>query len=238
MKPKLSKTIIKLTALLVILSLMPSGLGLAVASRPETAVPFEDDLTFGAEVGLSFSVDKVMALTSLNVFQDGADRLAALQNNDGGWDWPLNDGNPNNVSPKNTVGPIGQGLALAYDYTGDPDHQAALADAGALLLGKQYNFSPSDGYLAATLDQIFAVTTYTNHVKLYFYDPLANGTYDRNGVDTNYDTAEYVNLIRTSRSGSQANLAAWDIGMGLVGAAMVGADTAPWIAGVGPRLMS
>jgi hypothetical protein len=41
-----------------------------------------------------------------------------------------------------------------------------------------------------------------------------------------------VNLIRTSRSGSQANLAAWDIGMGLVGAASAGASTSEWIAGV------
>jgi hypothetical protein len=232
MKTKLYKNSLRLTALLLVLSLMPSGLGLAVSLRPEAAVPFEDDLTSREQIGLTLSFDRVMALTSLEVFQAGADRLAALQNDDGGWDWPLDDGNANNISPKNTVGPIGQGLALAYGFTGDPDHQAALADAGDLLLGKQYNFSPSDGYLAATLDEVFGVTTYTDHVKLYFYDPLANGTYDRNDADTNYDTPEYVNLIRTSRAGSQANLAAWDIGMGLVGAAAVGADTSAWIAGV------
>jgi hypothetical protein len=68
--------------------------------------------------------------------------------------------------------------------------------------------------------------------KQYFYDPLSNGTYDRNGADTNYDTAEYVNLIRTSRAGKQANLAAWNIGMGLAGAAAVGADTTAWVAGI------
>lgn len=233
MKTKLHKNIIRLTALLVILTLMPSGLGLAVSNlRPEAAEPFEAESTSEAEIQLSLSFESVLALTTTNVFKYGADRLAALQNNDGGWDWPLNDGNPATISPKNTVSPIGQGLALAYDYTGDPDHLAALADAGTLLLGKQYNFSPSDGYLAATLDDVFGVTTYTDHVKLYFYGPLAAGTYDRNGADTNYDSTEYVNLIRNSRSGSQANLAAWDIGMGLVGAAAVGADTSAWIAGV------
>ena len=31
-----------------------------------------------------------------DVIQDGGDRLVATQNNDGGWDWPLDDGNPNN----------------------------------------------------------------------------------------------------------------------------------------------
>jgi hypothetical protein len=61
---------------------------------------------------------------------------------------------------------------------------------------------------------------------------LAEGTYDRLGLGTTYDTASYVNRIRTTRSGSQANLAAWDIGMGLVGASMVGADTSDWIAGL------
>jgi hypothetical protein len=232
MDAKLHRTFVRMIALIVILTLMPSGLGLAVSVRPEAAVPFEGELTSEENVQVTLSFDEAMALTSTNVFQTGADRLTALQNNDGGWDWPLNDGNPASPSPKNTVGPIGQGLALAYNYTDDPDHLAALADAGSLLLGKQYNFSPSDGYLAATLDEIFGVTTYTDHVKLYFYDPLANGGYDRNGVDTNYDAHEYVNLIRTSRSGSQANMAAWDIGMGLVGAAAVGADTSAWIAGV------
>jgi hypothetical protein len=82
------------------------------------------------------------------------------------------------------------------------------------------------------LDDILGGNIYTTHVMTYFYGPLAAGTYDRNSVNTDYDTAEYVNLIRTSRSGSQANLAAWDIGMGLVGAATVGADTSAWIAGV------
>ncbi len=158
-----------------------------------------------------------------------ADRLASLQNNDGGWDWPLDDGDPNNVSPLNTIGPIGMGLAKAYHFTGDASHLSALTDAGTLLLSKTNNFSPSDGYLAAMLDQVFGGTTYTTHVINNFYGPLAAGTYDRNGLGTLYSTATYVDLIRTSRAG---NLAAWDLGMGLVGASMSGATTTDWIAGV------
>ena len=178
------------------------------------------------------AVSSGMAVATSVVFQAGGDRLVALQNNDGGWDWPLDDGDSNNISPKNTVGPIAMGLAQAYLQTGDADHLAGLQAAGSLLLGKTNNFSPSDGYLAAQLDCIFGDSTYTDHVEFNFYDKLAAGTYDRNGAGTLYDTAGYVNLINTARAGQGiANLAAWDIGMGLVGAASVGADTSAWIAG-------
>ncbi|MCC6694584.1 MAG: PEP-CTERM sorting domain-containing protein [Candidatus Hydrogenedentes bacterium] len=177
----------------------------------------------------------VAAFTASNAFADsfdsGGDRLAALQNDDGGWDWdPADDGNPASPSPLNTVGPIGMGLAQAYLNTGE--HLSSLTSAGALLLSKTNNFSPSDGYLAATLDEIFSVTTYTDHVTANFYDPLAAGTYDRNGVDTNYDTAGYVASILASRTSQGiGNLGAWDVGMGLYAAAMAGADTTEWILG-------
>ncbi len=157
----------------------------------------------------------------------GGDRLVATQNADGGWGWPLT-----GVSAPNTVGPIAMGLAQAYLATGDASYLPALNKAGAFLLGKTNNFSPSDGYLAAQLDQIFGGTTYRDHVRTYFYDELAAGTYDRKGLGTLYDTAGYVSLIDTARANSGiANLAAWDIGIGVVGAARVGADTSAWIAG-------
>ncbi len=166
-------------------------------------------------------------------FQAGGDRLVSLQNNDGGWDWPLDDGNPSNASPRNTIGPIAMGLAQTYSRTADPDHLAGLQKAGGLLLTKTNNFSPSDGYLAAMLDQVFGVTTYVTHVTTNFYDPLAAGTYNRNGAGTLYDTAGYVALIRSSRATSGIpNLAAWDIGMGLVAAKAAAAGTSAWSAGV------
>jgi len=177
--------------------------------------------------------DAVESIGSVaSTMQSGADRLTALQNNDGGWDWPLDNLDPNSGSAPNTVGPIAMGLAQAYLHTGDPAHLTALQNAGAFLLTKTNNFSPSDGYMAAILDQVLGVSTYTDHVTTYYYDKLAAGTYDRNGLGTLYDTASYVQSIRNYRSGSSANLAAWDIGMGLVGAASVGASTSEWIAGV------
>ncbi|MHC4740297.1 MAG: hypothetical protein ACYS8Z_00135 [Planctomycetota bacterium] len=166
-------------------------------------------------------------------FQAGGDRLVALQQNDGGWDWPLDDGDPTNASPVNTVGPIAMGLAQAYLATGDAGMLTALQNAGGLLLNKTNNFSPSDGYLAVELDSILGGTAYTDHVTTYFYGALAAGTYNRNGAGTLYDTAGYVNLVRTARAGQGiANLAAWDLGMGLYAAGLAGADTSAWIAGV------
>ncbi len=153
--------------------------------------------------------------------QAGADRLVALQNNDGGWDWPLDDGNPDNASPKNTIGPIGMGLAQAYFHTGDSAHLAALQDVGTFLLNKTV-FSGSDGYLAVQLDSIFGVTTYTSHLQTNFYDKLAAGTYVGSDGVTTFDTESYVNYIRNFRTGKSANLAAWDLGYSVVSAALCG----------------
>ena len=171
-------------------------------------------------MGPAWASDGPLALTN------GANQLTATQNADGGWGWPLT-----GTSATNTVGPIAMGLAQAYRLTHDSTHYSALIKAGVFLLAKTNTFSPSDGYLAAQLDRVFGVTTYTDHVKTCFYNKLASGTYDRKGLGTLYSTEQYVQSIRTSRAGAQANMAAWDIGLGLVGAASVGADTSAWIAG-------
>ena len=169
---------------------------------------------------------------ALSAFQTGGDRLVDLQNGDGGWDWPLDNGDPTTSSPQNTIGPIGMGLAMAYAHTNDSAHLASLNLVGTFLLNKTNNFSPSDGYLAAQLDSVFGGTTYVEYVTANYYDPLAAGEYNRNGAGTLYSTASYIQLINDSRqNGNIGNLAAWDIGMGLVGAAMAGADTSAWITG-------
>jgi hypothetical protein len=161
--------------------------------------------------------------------QKGGDRLVGIQCSDGGWGWPLNCAG---ASPVNTIGPIGMGLAQAYKFSSDPTMLTALTNAGTILLAKTNNFSPSDGYLAVQLDRIFGGTTYRDRVWNYFYAPLALGTYNRNGAGTLYSTASYVALIITSRGASQKNLAAWDMGMGLVAAASMGASTSEWVKGV------
>ena len=227
------KVWILLSVLLVLV--LVTGAGAAdEPTQPEPVSPFDEQATAAESAGINTVInapESLAAVSASGVIQDGADRLATLQNNDGGWDWELDDGNPATGSAANTIGPIGKGLAFAYLNTIDPAHLAALEDVGSYLLTKTNNFSPPDGYLAAQLDAIFGGTTYVAHVKAYFYDPLAAGTYNRKGLGTSYDTAGYVDFIRTNRAGTQANIAAWDIGMGLVGAAAAGADTSAWIAG-------
>jgi hypothetical protein len=165
--------------------------------------------------------------------QAGGTRLVAMQQNDGGWDWPLYDGDPDDPSPQNTIGPIGKGLAEAYKDTGDADMYDALQDVAAFLQAKTNTFSPPDGYLAAELDSILGGTTSVLHVNTYFYGPLAAGTYDRNGEGTEYNTEGYIDWLQARREGT--NWGAWDIGMGVVGAAsagVTGSELDYWIQGV------
>jgi len=161
----------------------------------------------------------------------GGNRLKDTQNPDGGWGWPLSGSSAHNI-----IGPTAMGLCKAYRATGDLDLLPALQRAKQFLLAKTNTFSPPDGYLAAELDSILGGSACVNHVQAYFYGKLANGTYQRPGDPNLYDTAGFVRLIRQSRlSQGIPNLAAWDLGMGLVAAAsagVTGTELGHWIAGV------
>jgi nitrous oxidase accessory protein len=156
----------------------------------------------------------------------GGRRLAEKQYTDGAWGWPL-DAPP---TYGNTIGPIAMGLAKAYRATGDPAMLTALGKAATYLQSKIV-FSPSDGYLAAELDSVLGGSTNVTYVKTNFYDKLVAGTYRGSGGSGPFTTASYVAAVRAGRTGNSANLAAWDVGMGLVGAKACGASTAEWIAG-------
>lgn len=182
----------------------------------------------GVVIGFILAVAP-LSRADLLTFQLGGDRLAATQHTDGGWGWPLN----SPPTAANILGPTAMGLAHAYEQTGDLGHYDALFDAGSYLLTKSNNFSASDGYLAATLDSVFGVTTYSAYVRTNFYDKLAAGTYQRSGDVAFYSTASFVDRIRTIRANSSiGNLAAWDVGMGLYAANLVGADTSAWVSGL------
>jgi hypothetical protein len=180
------------------------------------------------------AVAAVLASSSMAWAQDiqaamqaGGNRLTALQNTDGGWGWDLT-----GPSATNTVGAISQGLAAAYHATGDANELTALQNAGAFLLTKNNNFSPSDGLFAAKLDSVLGGTTYTDFVKANYFNPLAAGTYNRSNGGVLYTTSMMVDAIRTGRAaGGIGNLAAWDIGIGLASAQAVGADTSAWVTG-------
>ncbi len=150
MNARLRNTLFTAIAVVAILALVPSGVGRAQApTPPPPAAPFEGAPEAEAPAGPS-ALAPAGPLTPAvgTAFQMGGDRLSATQNGDGGWGWPLS-----GASATNTVGPIGQGLAEAYLHTNDTGQRTALENAGGYLLAESGNFSPSAGYLAATLDQ-------------------------------------------------------------------------------------
>ncbi len=171
----------------------------------------------------------VFLFTSMSPFALGGKRLAEVQNDDGGWDWPLNDGNPLVGSDSSSLASIGLGLAGAYCRTGDPALRAALQKAGQFLLQKTSDFYANEGAFAVALDSIFDTTQYTTHVRTAFYDKLAAGTYYDARTDTaNMTTAMYIQS-KWDLYISQPNGAAWDLGLSLYDAAVIGADTTLWI---------
>jgi hypothetical protein len=186
-------------------------------------------LTFSLSAAAIVPASPAMAASP--ALYDGGTRLVETQNDDGGWGWPL-DG----VSASNTIGPIGKGLAEAYKDTDDAFMYTALQDVATFLQAKTNYFSPPDGYLAAELDSILGGSTNVDFVNDNYYDLLAAGTYNHKGEGTLYDTPGYINMVRSAREAQGlANLAAWDIGMGVVGAdsaGVTGAELDYWIQGV------
>ena len=173
----------------------------------------------------------MMGLASAEVYKAGGERLIATQNGDGGWDWPVRDLNPKVSNAPNILAPTAMGLVQTYRVTGDPNCLEALKKAAGYLLKKApLAITPEDGCLAVALDEVLGVTTYTEFVKKNLFDSLAKGTYDYLGI-ANINTERYVQIIRLQRAGDGVpNLAAFDCGMGLYAAHLVGADTKPWIA--------
>jgi len=163
----------------------------------------------------------------------GGNRLVELQNNDGGWDWSLDDGDPNSGSDTETFASVAMGLAQAYYQTEDPNMLAALQKAKVFLLNKTDDFVSSDGALAVELDSILGGTACVDYVKTNFYDKLEAGTYYDANSDAVHDTNSYVQALRNRRFDEEiANLAAWDLGLGLYNAYVIGANTTEWLAGV------
>lgn len=176
----------------------------------------------------------MMGLASAEVYKAGGERLIATQNGDGGWDWPVRDLDPKVSNAPGILAPTAMGLVQAYRVTGDPNCLEAMKKAAAYLLKKApLEVSIEDGYLAPALDQILGGTTYSRFVKVNLFDRLANGMYGRfyGNRELKVDTNAYIELLRQEReSDGVANLAAFDCGMGLYAAHLLGADTRPWIA--------
>jgi len=164
----------------------------------------------------------------------GGQRLVELQNNDGGWDyWPLDDGDPNAGSDLDTFASAATGLVEAYRQTEEPNMLAALQKAKSYLLSKTDTFVVKDGVAAAELDSVLGGSACEDHMRSNFFGRLDAGTYYDAIYDALYDTAGYIQAMRDRRVDEGiANHAAWDMGVGLYGAHLVGAKTGPWLEAV------
>jgi hypothetical protein len=162
----------------------------------------------------------------------GGNRLVELQNNDGGWDLPLDDGDANNGSVSNVLAPIALGLSKAYQRTEDPNILAALQKSKLLFLTKSDNFTTADGALAVELDSVLGGTACVDHVVTNFYDKLALGTYYDAQTGTTHTTVSYVGALRDRYTGLSSNLAAWDLGLGVYSASLVRAIPTYWRLGL------
>ncbi|MHC4756967.1 MAG: SUMF1/EgtB/PvdO family nonheme iron enzyme, partial [Planctomycetota bacterium] len=168
----------------------------------------------------------------LPVNSAGADRLIDLQNNDGGWDNPLDDGNKNVGTDANNLGSTAEGLAYAYSHTLDTNTLNALNLAGSLLMSKTDRFTVFDGTLAVKLDEIFQTSQYSDYVIDNFYDPLDAGTYYDAFTAATHDSNSFVQSIQDSFTDANSNLAAFYCGLGLYSSDIVDANTDYWIPAV------
>ncbi len=147
-----------------------------------------------------------------------ADRLVAVQNTDGGWDWGPPNENPNDVSPYNTIGVTAQGILDAYRLESKPSYLAACTNAYTLILAfstdvdpiKHRIRGPDISFLVelseVTLDSTYAV--------------FAKGRYDSALVEYGGVTATgLAEFVRDGRIGQGLpGLISWDINFYVQGA--------------------
>jgi hypothetical protein len=170
-------------------------------------------------------------MVGATTFQDGGDRLVVLQQDDGGWDWPLFDNDYTDASPANTAAPIGMGLLSSYQLTNDNTHLNSAIAAGNFIIDNSPPHSTGNGIFMHELSEITGDMQYANDVKSEYYDALATGNYVRNTIS--YDTATWAQQIITARTDqSIGNLATWDLGLAAVGAYRLGAETEDWVSAI------
>jgi beta-lactam-binding protein with PASTA domain len=187
-----------------------------------------------ADIGTVVNI--VVSLGPPVLMVSGGNRLVELQNNDGGWDLPLHEGDPNSGSDANIFALVATGLAEAYRHnrqTADANMLAALEKTKTFLLSKTDSFAATDGAMAVELDDILGGTACVNHMDSNFYEKLESGTYFDASSGLIHDTGSYVQMVRDRRFDEGAgNLAAWDLGLGVYSAHVIGADTVEWVEGL------
>jgi len=201
---------------------IPTATVISQSPAPGTRLPV------GSAVNLHVSLGQPLFAILL-----GGWRLVDLQNTDGGWDWPFDDGDPNTGSDPDVWAPAVMGLAAAYDQMLEPNMLAALQKAKTYLLAKTGGFTLRDGVAAAALDSVIGGHDCAEYIRTNFFERLDAGDYNDAATGLTFDTDSYIQYIRDSRADQGiGNLAAWELGVGLYSAHIVGASTEKWIAAV------
>jgi len=213
------------------------GLLSAVAYEYHPTVPaytvISQDPAGGSEADVGTTVNLAVSLGQVPFTVLGGHRLVQLQNEDGGWDIPLDDGDPGAGSDDETFGWVATGLAQAYRqsrWVTDPNMLAAVQKTKVLLMSKTDNFAVQDGMLAFKLDTVLGGTECVDYVMANFYDKLAAGTYYDARTAMTHNTNTFVQALRERHL--IGNIAAWELGVGLYSASVLGVDTNEWVAGV------
>jgi len=140
--------------------------------------------------------------------EDGADYLVAEQLADGGWSWE-NGG----TSASNIAGATGIGLIRYYNIAGGSTYLDAAKDAGDFIRNHTYpspstenRFATFDPYYCWQLSLSAGDSTWSDHAATEFFDELTASTYG----PSNYDTAGWISVVETGRTGTWVNLRPWE----------------------------
>lgn len=179
----------------------------AADERPPLATPYGSAI---ADVADTVDNGWFSLRGSVVDLQAAADHIVAQQCVDGGWGWPHDDCGTTyqNIGP-----PIAIGLLRMYASTQDPAHLASAVAGGDFNLLSEYpNLTPRFGTFMAPflheLSEVTGDTTYSDHAATGFFGPLDAGTYGDTG--SNWDTADWIGVVETGRTGTWVNLRPWE----------------------------
>ena len=212
------------------ITIATNDLALSIGAQNDGTRKFLGQMDDARVYNRALDANEIWHLSQPDVIKAGGDRLVELQNDDGGWDIPLDDGDPCSTSEPDVLANIATGLIKAYAETNEPNMLAALENVKTFLLNKTDDFEALDGYLAVELDKISGGTACSDYVTTNFFDTLAAGTYYDSETATTHDTASFVQSRRDLYSGTNANLAALNMAENLVGVVAIGADDTDWLA--------
>ena len=180
------------------------ALGLISCNHSNNPIPETEE---PGEVKPDYSAEK-------EVITRAADRLVATQNNDGGWDWVL-DEDSTDESPKNTIGVTAMGTLEGYAVTGKVEHKNAAIKAYNLIKDKwsgdaSWRIKGPDISFLVKLSEVQGDSTYADLARAEYLETLS-----KNG-----GISGLVSLIKNNRI-SKDNLPAlipWDINLYVKGA--------------------